>query len=281
MAKRLTQYRVFIGSPGGLDQERRCFRSTLRKYTDVNAEPRDVIFHPIGWEDTHAGVGRPQELINDDLKRCDYAVFVLHDRWGSPSEDSRTSRTEGEIALAEELYRANRLRNIVLFFRKVSRRQMNDPGEQLRRVLEFKKRIKKEEKYLFVEYDDIKQFSEILESHLAQWLRGHEKQRNTFSDNGFVTSPTFPSGDSPIVTPNFNYWITEAKVLLEAPTPDYENVLFCATKATVAASSDVEWAQGANITGIALFHLEQPDQAIATFSAITERLTDSTDRDHG
>jgi len=72
------------------------------------------MFHPVGWEDTIGGVGRPQEQINEDLKHCDYAVFVLHDRWGSPTGSGHTSGTEEEWALAEELYKATKIRNITL-----------------------------------------------------------------------------------------------------------------------------------------------------------------------
>jgi hypothetical protein len=78
--KLLTQYRVFIASPSGLDEERKCFRRNLEKFTAMHAEPVGVTFHPVGWEETVGGAGRPQELINEDLKECDYAVFVLHDR---------------------------------------------------------------------------------------------------------------------------------------------------------------------------------------------------------
>ena len=89
MPKSLTQYRVFIASPSGLDEERKCFRRNLEKFTALHAEPVGVTFHPVGWEETVGGVGRPQELINEDLKECDYAVFVLHDRWGLPPGGAR------------------------------------------------------------------------------------------------------------------------------------------------------------------------------------------------
>src|SRR3954452_17072547 len=137
----LTQYRVFIGSPGGQDEERTCFHAKLTKFTAVHADERGVVFHPVGWQDTLPGVGRPQALINEDLKRCDYAVFVLHDRWGSSSGGSYTSGTEEEWVLAEELYEKNKIRNIILFFKAVDLRQMRDPGKQLEAVLSFKKRI--------------------------------------------------------------------------------------------------------------------------------------------
>jgi Domain of unknown function (DUF4062) len=83
--KQLTEYRVFIASPSGLEEERKRFRETLERFNDIYAEPVGVIFYPVGWEQTVSGVGRPQALINEDLKECDYAVFILHDRWGSPT----------------------------------------------------------------------------------------------------------------------------------------------------------------------------------------------------
>jgi Domain of unknown function (DUF4062) len=138
--KLITQYRVFIGSPSGLDQERECFRRRLERYTAVHSEPEGIAFYPVGWEETVGGVGRPQALINDDLRQCDYAVFVLHDRWGSRPGSGYTSGTEEEWSLAEELYKANKIRNIGLFFKYVDPRQMRDPGEQLQLVLVFKKR---------------------------------------------------------------------------------------------------------------------------------------------
>src|SRR3989304_2651120 len=106
MPRSLTQYRVFIGSPGGLLEERQEFRDKLIKFSAMHAEPRSVSFEPVGWEDTIAGVGRPQQLINDDLSQCDYAVFVFHDRWGTPPGGGYTSGTEEEWELAEKLFSA-------------------------------------------------------------------------------------------------------------------------------------------------------------------------------
>jgi hypothetical protein len=171
--KVLTQYRVFIGSPGGLDDERECFRNTLEKFSVLHAEPQSVLFHPVGWEDTPGGVGRPQALINEDLKQCDYVVFALHDRWGSPTGGGYASGIAEEWALAEELYRDNKVRNIALFFKKVDSRQLRDPGKQLEQVLVFKKRIEEARQHFFEQYERIEQFADALERHLARWLRDH------------------------------------------------------------------------------------------------------------
>jgi Domain of unknown function (DUF4062) len=104
MARSITQYRVFIATPGGLGDERRSFRKTLEDYTASDAEPRGITFHPVGWEETLGGAGRPQELINKDLEQCDYAVFVWHDRWGSRTGKRKMVGTEEEWKLAVDLY---------------------------------------------------------------------------------------------------------------------------------------------------------------------------------
>ena len=129
MPRPLTQYRVFIASPGGLEEERKRFRHVLETFTRRHSEPRRVVFQPVGWEETLSGAGRPQALINQDLSDCDYAVFVLHDRWGSPTGSGHSSGVEEEWVLAETLYKANKIRNIALFFQAVDHRQMRDPGE--------------------------------------------------------------------------------------------------------------------------------------------------------
>jgi hypothetical protein len=117
MSRSITQYRVFIATPGGLDDERKVFRKTLEDYTASDAEPRGLTFHPVGWEDTLGGAGRPQELINEDLRQCDYAVFVWHDRWGSTAGNGTMVGTEEEWKLAEELYKTGQVRNIAVFFK--------------------------------------------------------------------------------------------------------------------------------------------------------------------
>ncbi len=283
MPKRLTQYRVFIGSPGGLEEERDCFRRKLDKYTEMHSEPRSVTFHPVGWEVTIGGVGRPQEIINEDLKQCDYAVFVLHDRWGSPTGGIYSSGVEEEWALAEALYKDNKVRNIALFFKKVDPRQLRDPGEQLSRVLAFKKRIEEEKRYLFRQYDTVDQFAEALEAYLASWLRDHESAANNLLAGGVSTAGASMMGmvgaSPPAASPGFAYWIAEAIRLTEQDAPDYNSSLFCATKAIDAATSDIEWARARNAIGVAQFHLAKADQAIIAFTTISERFSASIDSD--
>jgi len=149
LPKTITEYNVFIASPGGLEDERKKFRTALEKCSAQHGRARGLTFHPLGWEDTIGGVGRPQEFINKDLKQCDYALFVLHDRWGAPTGNGYTSGVEEEWALAEQLYRENKIYNIALFFKTVDPGKLRDPGDQLKAILAFKKKIESEKRYLF------------------------------------------------------------------------------------------------------------------------------------
>lgn len=106
MPSQVSAYRIFVGSPSGLEEERKRFREVVNEYNESDALENGVLFIPVGWELTLRGMGRPQQLINDDLKRCDYCVILLHDRWGTPSSTAGqySSGTEEEYALAKQLF---------------------------------------------------------------------------------------------------------------------------------------------------------------------------------
>ena len=147
MPEDIVLYRVFIATPGGLEQERRAFAQTLERYNVAEAIPRQASFLPVGWEDTLAGVGRPQTLINEDLNRCDYFVMVLWDRWGTPpggEHPHHTSGTEEEYRLAMEHFRDpnHPLDKVVVLFKAIEdAKRLRDPEEQLKKVLRFKKKL--------------------------------------------------------------------------------------------------------------------------------------------
>jgi hypothetical protein len=56
MARTVTKYGVFIATPDGLKEERKLFQSTLLEFNDELPD-RDVVFTPVGWEDTLAARG--------------------------------------------------------------------------------------------------------------------------------------------------------------------------------------------------------------------------------
>jgi tetratricopeptide (TPR) repeat protein len=176
----LKGYRIFIASPSGLDEERKAFCGTIEEYNRCDSIARNVQFIPIGWEETLGGVRRPQGIINDEVRKCDYFVMILYDRWGtSPGQNGNkkySSGTEEEYHVAMECFKDTKfpMRQIVIFFKSVDERRLSDPGEQLQKVLDFRKKLESEKTHLFHVCDTVNSFTIWLRRYLAQWVRDDE-----------------------------------------------------------------------------------------------------------
>lgn len=131
---------------------------------------------PVGWETTHAGAGRPQSRINEQLRTCDYFVLVLHDRWGSspspPGTNGFSSGSEEEFDVAGACLKGDEpMRDIMVLFKGVNAQQLSDPGPQLSQVLEFKAKLEREKTLMYATFDTIDEFRRQLQRHLLRWLR--------------------------------------------------------------------------------------------------------------
>ncbi|MDQ6807295.1 MAG: tetratricopeptide repeat protein [Actinomycetota bacterium] len=174
----LSGFRVFIASPGGLDEERRAFRRTLLEINEDDAFERGIVLIPTGWELTLGGVGRPQDKINADIRRCDYLVLMLWDRWGTPPSDTSefSSGTEEEYAVAMNALRGPDLpmRDVVVMFKGVNARQLSDPGSELSKVLAFKQQLEADKDVLYTTFDSVDEFKRHIDRHVRRWLRDEE-----------------------------------------------------------------------------------------------------------
>jgi len=104
MPSDLKAYRIFVASPGGLDEERKAFHDVIQRYNAQEANQRGVHFIPTGWESNPGGPGRPQRLINEQVEQSDFFVLLLWDRWGTPPAEPGTSEYKGYESGTEEEY---------------------------------------------------------------------------------------------------------------------------------------------------------------------------------
>jgi tetratricopeptide (TPR) repeat protein len=171
-------YRIFLASPSGLARERQACRDTIEGYNRECINDK-ILFFPLGWEGVPPGFGNPQSRINTSLEKCDYFMLMLWDRWGTPPGGGHksTSGSEAEYRCALQCLRADPgerpMRDIAVFFKAVSPDRLKDPGEQLRKVLAFKKRLESQRKLLHATFDSISAFQQVLRGQLAAWKEAH------------------------------------------------------------------------------------------------------------
>lgn len=198
MALSLSGRQVFLASPGGLRSERDRLRSTVDRRNQASAYGHGVAFIARGWEEVPGGLGRPQSLINEIIDECDYTVVILADRWGSsPGDEDYSSGTEEEFMLSLEL-RADSdkdMRDVLVLFRSIPDPQVADPGDELKKVLAFKKRLEDSKQILFDTFDSLDSLQEKFEKALTKWEKPW-KERVPLR----ITLPPFDDGASlPVV----------------------------------------------------------------------------------
>lgn len=263
MARTITQYRVFIGSPGGLAAERMLFRDTVAKFNTSHARQHQIEFEAVGWEDTLPGCGRPQEKINEDLEQCDYAIFAFHDRWGSATGNGSLVGTEEEWQIAQRLYAEIKLRQMALFFKAVPPAQAKDPGEEYKKVLAFKRQIFDGKKHLYGSFKKPRDFGDMVEKHLAQWLADHIRTPGEGSLSEPRSQAAQVGATSP--APNFAYWYNEAWQVMGEPSKDYSAGVIFANRAIDAASDDNELSRALGALGHAHFYRGEYARSLASF----------------
>jgi tetratricopeptide (TPR) repeat protein len=134
-----------------------------------------VNFVGLGWEDTLASTGRrSQALINREIDGCDVFVLALNRRWGQEAPDAKpyTSYTEEEFHRAMDRWKNTGSPEIFVFFKHVDTASMADPGEQLKKVLAFRKSLEDSRHVLYRFFADDKEFTAEVNRHLRAYAKG-------------------------------------------------------------------------------------------------------------
>lgn len=178
-AKR-TVLTVFIGSPSDLTEERKATREVIDSLNQHLARNLGITIELRGWEDTLPGFSRPQDKINEDVREADLFIGIVWCRWGTPT-GQHSSGFEEEYVLAKEQRSKDQLEDIWLFFKDVPADMLRDPGEQLRKVLQFKEGVTSEREVLYDSFayteDWSKKLVNYLSNYLTQDLRSEESKQ--------------------------------------------------------------------------------------------------------
>lgn len=158
---------VFLGSPGDVHLERESVREVERRI-NANFEDQGVRVRIVGYEQVRPELGRPQELINPLVYKCDVFIGLLSKRWGSET-GVYTSGFEEEFNVAVSRRGEGGAPAIGMFFAHLAPDAIADPGPQLRLVLGFQERVRAERIALYKEYRS----TDHLATEVLDFLTGH------------------------------------------------------------------------------------------------------------
>lgn len=172
--------RVFLASPGDLGEERQLANEAVKEinkqigpYLGFNVELK-------GWEDTLSGRGRPQEIINQELDVCELFIGMMWKKWGtSPSKEGPfTSGFEEEYTRSIEKSEKESTPEIAVYFKDVDQELLNDPGDDLKKVLDFKSRLIKEKKILFQNFSQPADLQQLVRLKIQNYLLSLKTQES-------------------------------------------------------------------------------------------------------
>ena len=167
LTQQMNVLRVFLASPSDLAAERKATKEMVdRLNPTIRAAGWTVEL--LGWEDRLPGFGRPQAQINDDVDACDLFLGVLWRRWGSPTGGEFKSGFEEEFERAVNRRRQSDFPEIWIYFKRVE--DPSDPGEQLRQVLAFRKKLELRHELFFKEFNDTNEWAMICQTALVGYI---------------------------------------------------------------------------------------------------------------
>lgn len=228
MNERRIIIRVFLASPGDLAEERQVAKEAVDEVNATVATPQGYQIELYGWEDTISAAGRPQAIINDELRQCELFIGMLWSRWGTPPDNDGifTSGFEEEFSLATELKGKLNKPEIRMYFKNVEESRIKDPGPELQKVLDFQKKLIADKKLLFEKFENTLEFTRKLRIGLAKYVNQKHREREEASQDSENSPELAAHNDLEVLQPEPNALAIQAQFLesmasrLRGPFPD-------------------------------------------------------------
>ncbi|WP_321397825.1 hypothetical protein [Emcibacter sp.] len=190
-----------MASPRDLGEERKLVREAVDEINRVVAAKLGFRVELKGWEETHSGIGRPQELINAELDLCELFIGMMWRKWGS-----RPTKTEGKYSsgFEEEFERSLQRREetcmpeMSMYFKEIDESHIEDPGDDLKKVLNFKKRLEEEKFILFETFSDPFDFQRKVRLKIENYLFELKEKEESETEQEIVKQEANSSNDQNI-----------------------------------------------------------------------------------
>lgn len=215
----LPTIRIFVSSPGDVDQERNAADRVIKRLKDRYAS--DAIIDPVIWEHEPMTANKSfQEQILSPAE-CDIVVIMLWARMGTrlpssfavdPEGNAYPSGTAYEFWTSFERYQKDGSPDILVYKKTSQYVPESDHADvlekaaaQKRTLEEFMEKLLSEEglpKHAYLTFEDVRRFEEILEVHLEKLLErklfGEVTLNPTWQGNPFLGLHAFDLKHAPI-----------------------------------------------------------------------------------
>lgn len=141
MTRDMKVLNIFVASPGGVADERDAVEAVAGRINSSVGRIHGAAVTVRRYEQLVGGAGNPQAQINAHADDADIFIGIVHRRWGSDTGNGFDSGFHEEFTRALRRWESSGAPRIALFFKAVDRESLDDPGEQLTKVLEFQRRI--------------------------------------------------------------------------------------------------------------------------------------------
>ncbi len=192
--------RAFLASPGDLEEERQVVRDVVNEFNESWADVLEYHIELVGWEETVAGYGRPQQLINQDLDRCDLFLGMMWKRWGTPpdTDGKYSSGFEEEFLRSLDRRGTSGSPEVSLLFKDIPSEFLADPGSDLKRVLDFKESIIAEKKILFQTFSSTKDLEVLARKRISSYVNSlRARDQSSFHNEENSKKPKQDHGSEP------------------------------------------------------------------------------------
>jgi hypothetical protein len=232
MAKTVTKYSIFVGSPSDLDEERIAIEEVIKELNLTFGAKQNIVLELLKWE-THSAPGisdsHTQELINNDIGD-EYDIFLglLWKRFGTPTEKAG-SGTEEEFNRAVERFKekTNPLQ-VLFYFKDAVPKSLKDiNASELLQIEEFKKSISNN-KLLYWEFDSSESLKNFLRLHIPIRINTLIESSTSINTNTDLIE---------IIEEESEYGLLDYSEM-------FENLMNDSTGALIKIGEDIEWIGG-------------------------------------
>ena len=160
---------VFIASPSDLIDERKILREVVDRLNKIIGKKLNWYIELFGWEDTLPGASRPQSIINKDVEICQLFIGIIWKRWGQSTGVTDSGfKEEFDLAFKRKKYESEP--EIFMYLKKIDTELLGDPGEQLKKVINFRSWLNSSKELLYKEFVNNDDWDKLIYDNLLEYI---------------------------------------------------------------------------------------------------------------